>query len=83
MKDTRITVRLPAALRRRLSDAARLRGERESDMIRHAVEHALAAEDTDTTAYDRARKAGIIGVVANAPPDLSTNRKYFAGFGAK
>jgi hypothetical protein len=33
------------------------------------------------TAYDRAKEAGIIGVVRNAPADVSTNRKHFDGFG--
>jgi predicted DNA-binding protein len=81
MKDQRITVRFPADLRRRLTAAARRGGTRESDLVRGAVERQLAAEEDSLTAYDRAKKAGLIGVVRGSPPDLSTNPKYFDGFG--
>jgi predicted DNA-binding protein len=81
MKDQRVTVRLPAELRRRLKDAAQRNGTRESDTVRRAVEQQLAAEDDGITAYERARKAGLIGVVRGASRDLSTNAKYFDGFG--
>jgi hypothetical protein len=81
MKDARITVRFPADLRRRLKDAARRSGTRESDLVRGAVERQLAAEDHTVTAYQRAKKAGLIGAVRGARRDLSTNPKYFDGFG--
>ena len=81
MKDHRITVRLPAEMRRRLKTAARRRGTRESDLVRGAVERQLAAEDDALTAYDYAKKAGLIGAVKGAARDLSTNPKYFDGFG--
>lgn len=82
MKDYRITVRLPSELRRRLKNAARRSGRRESDVVRGAVESQLAAEDEELTAYDYARNAGLIGVVRGAARDLSTNTKHFDGFGA-
>jgi hypothetical protein len=44
------------------------------------VEHRLAADDA-ITAYDRAKKAGLIGAVRRASPDLSTNPKHFDKFG--
>jgi metal-responsive CopG/Arc/MetJ family transcriptional regulator len=81
MKDARITVRLPIALRRQLKRAAINEGVRESDLIRDAVERRFAEKDPVMTAYDRAVKAGIIGIVRDTPPDLSTNKKYFDGFG--
>ena len=31
--------------------------------------------------YEVAKKARIIGMVKNAPPDLSTNRQHMEGFG--
>ncbi|MBZ5607128.1 MAG: ribbon-helix-helix domain-containing protein [Acidobacteriia bacterium] len=80
MKD-RITVRFPAELRRRLKAAAERSGTRESDLIREAVDRQLAAEDVEVTAYARAKKAGLIGVVRGARRDLSTNPRRFAGFG--
>jgi len=82
MKDYRITVRLPQETRRRLKAAARRVGKRESDLVRDAVEVHLAADEGSLTAYDRARKAGLIGVVKGTVRDLSTNPRHFDGFGS-
>jgi predicted DNA-binding protein len=81
MKNARITVRLPLELRRRLKAAANRSGRQESALIRAAIERELAADEGAPTAYDRAKKAGIVGIVRGTPPDLSTNPKYFEGFG--
>jgi predicted DNA-binding protein len=81
MKEQRITVRLPAELRRRLKLAARRTGTRESDIVRGAGERQLAAEEHSLSASDHAKKAGLIGAIHSAPSDLSTNRKHFDGFG--
>lgn len=81
MKDSRITVRFPATLRRRLKQAARSSGTRESDLVRVSVEQRLAGEDQAVTAYERCKKAGLIGVVRGASRDLSTNPRHFDGFG--
>jgi predicted DNA-binding protein len=82
MKDYRITVRLPAELRRRLKDAALRSGTRESDIVRKAIERHFAAEEEGITAYERAKKAGLIGAIRSANRDLSTNPKHFDGFGS-
>jgi len=81
MKSDHITMRLPAELRQRLKDAAHRAGMHESEFVRAAVESKLAAEDHDVTAYERARKAGLIGCVRGASADLTTNPKHFDGFG--
>ena len=81
MKDHRITVRFPPELRRRLKAAARRSGSRESDVVRGAVERQLAAQEDSLTAYERAKKAGLIGAVKGTTRDLSTNPKHFDGFG--
>ena len=81
MKDDRITVRLSVETRRRLQAAARRGGRRESDLVRDAVEAQLAQEEHALTAYDHAKRAGLIGAVKGKVRDLSTNRKYFDGFG--
>jgi hypothetical protein len=77
MKSARVTVRLPSDLRRKLKAA----GTQESDLLRTAVERQLAAEDEALTGFELAKDAGIIGIVAETTRDLSTNRKYFDGFG--
>lgn len=82
MKDQRITVRFSLEMRRRLQAAARRAGRRESDLVRDAVERQLAAEEQPLSAYDHAKRAGLIGVARGKVRDLSTNPKYFKGFGA-
>jgi len=82
MNDYRITVRFPAALRQRLRAAALRGGTRESDLVRGAVARQLAAEDDALTAYERAKKAGLIGAVQGASRDLSTNPAHLDGFGS-
>ena len=76
-----MTVRLPIQLRERIKASARRNGLRESDLVRRAVEQQLASEDDSFTAYEHARKAGLIGIVKRARKDLSTNPRYFHGFG--
>ena len=82
MKDHRITVRFSPEMRRRLKAAARRGGTRESDIVRSAVESQLTAEERSLTAYEHAKKAGLIGAVKAKVRDLSTNPKYFDGFGS-
>jgi predicted DNA-binding protein len=81
VKDHRITVRFSADLRRRLKAAAQRTGKRESDLVRAAVERQLTANEDSPTAYEHAKKAGLIGAVRGAIPDLSTNPRHFEGFG--
>jgi predicted DNA-binding protein len=75
------SVRFTAAMRGRLKTAADRAGKRESDLVREAVARQLDIEEDALSAYDLAKKAGLIGVVRGTPPDLSTNRRHFDGFG--
>jgi predicted transcriptional regulator len=81
MKGDRFTVRFSLETRRRLQAAARRGRRSESDIVRDAVEMQLAAEERALTAYEHAKKAGLIGVAKGKTRDLSTNPKYFDGFG--
>lgn len=81
MKDERVTVRFPPDLRRRLRESARRNRTRESDVVRLALERQLAVEEGALTPYEHAKRAGLIGVVKGASRDLSTNPRYFDGFG--
>jgi predicted DNA-binding protein len=82
MKDHRVTVRFPAELRQKLKDAAHRTRTRESELVRGAVERQLAAEEEALTAYEHVRKAGLIGAVRGAAPDLSTNPRHLDKFGS-
>jgi predicted DNA-binding protein len=81
MKDARVTVRFPNELRLRLRAEAGRKGVRESDLVRLAVEHELASVETSPTAYDLARRSGLIGAVRSGIRDLSTNPRHLDGFG--
>ena len=83
MADFRISVRITDQLRQRLEEEASLNGKSASDIVREALHLYFTTRPARETFYDLARRIGIIGCVKNAPPDLSTNRKYFAGFGRK
>jgi hypothetical protein len=50
-------------------------------VIREALEQYLAAPEKGESFYDVAQRAGLLGSVKGLPPDLSTNKKYFEGFG--
>jgi hypothetical protein len=46
-----------------------------------ALEKFLSEPNTERSTYDLAKEAGIIGCADGLPADLSTNPKYFEGFG--
>jgi len=83
MSSSRITVRVPQTLTARLRSRSRAKGTTESELVREALESYLGKTKTkeDSSAYDLAEAAGIIGSSRNAPKDLSTNPRHFKGFG--
>jgi metal-responsive CopG/Arc/MetJ family transcriptional regulator len=81
MASQRITVRVPQTLGSLLRKRSQANGQTPSDLVRAALETYLGREATSLSAYDLAERAGVIGSLRGAPKDLSTNRKYFAGFG--
>ena len=81
MASQRISVRVPGGIARRLKERSRATGTRESQVVREALEHYLSENRKEETAYDLLLQAGLIGCVRDAPKDLSTNKRYFKGFG--
>lgn len=81
MASQRISVRVPRGIAQRLKERSRVTGARESEVVREALEKYLSADGEQQTAYDLARKAGLIGCIRGAAKDLSTNKRYFKGFG--
>ena len=82
MASQRISVRVPRQMAQRLKRHSRVAGTNESDVVREALEKYLAPGGAEgPTAYDLALKSGLIGGARGAPKDLSTNKKYFKGFG--
>ena len=81
MSSQRITVRVSKDLGARLLQRSRAKGKTPSDLVRVAIEDYLGREPELPSAYDAAQKAGLIGCAKAAPRDLSTNPRYFKGFG--
>lgn len=81
MSSQRITIRISESLVRRLKRQAEMKRRSESALVREALENYLGEAPTSSSAYDLAREAGLIGCIRGGPSDLSTNRKYFKGFG--
>ena len=48
--------------------------------LRYRLDEAAAPQEQNS--FELAEKLGLIGLVADLPPDLSTNKAYFEGFGA-
>ncbi len=83
MSSDRVTIRIPATLGQRLRRRSRIQGQSESELVREALETYLGQSPEERPAYELAEEAGLIGCVRRAPKDLSTNRRYFEGFGKK
>lgn len=81
MATQRISVRIPAALARQLKKQAGLKGRPESELVRQALQDYLGRNTSIRSAYDIAKEIGLIGCARGGPRDLSTNPKYFEGFG--
>ena len=81
MATDRISIRVSPQIRRGLHEQASLKGRKESEVVREALETYLVERGGSLTCYDLALKAGLIGAARNAPRDLSTSRKHFRGFG--
>jgi predicted DNA-binding protein len=80
MSFSRISIRISESLRNRLAEQAAVTGRPQSELVREALQEYLARRDQSESAYETARKLGLIGCVTDAPPDLSTNPRYFEGF---
>jgi Arc/MetJ-type ribon-helix-helix transcriptional regulator len=81
MASVRISVRLDAKTGRRLREEARAEGKNESEVVREALGLYFAERRQEQNALEVARRAGIIGCAKGLPADLSTNKRYFEGFG--
>jgi hypothetical protein len=77
----RINVRVDRRLKEELEAEAREKRVRPSDVVREALEEHVRRRTPRESCLDIARRIGVVGVYADAPSDLSTNKSYFEGFG--
>lgn len=73
----RINARLTGEDARLFRDVQRLEKQSTSGLLRAALrEYSQKRLKPRKSAYDLLRESGLIGSLKNAPPDLSTNKKY-------
>ena len=77
----RINVRVDPRLKQQLEAEAREKGVRPSDIVRQALEEHMQKQMPRESAYDLAKRIGILGVFKGGPSDLSTNPEHMEGFG--
>lgn len=77
----RISFRVEPELKQRLEAEAKAEGVSPSDLAREALRELLQRRQPRESAYDVAKRIGIIGVFKDGPTDLSTNRAHMEGFG--
>jgi hypothetical protein len=84
MSRASVTAEIDDRTHRKLSQFARKRRRSKADILRDALEAYLFSPPSDQSGescYDVAMRHGVIGMARDLPPDLSTNRKHFEGFG--
>lgn len=77
----RMSFRVEPELKQRLEAEARAEGVSPSDLVREALREHLKRRPPRESAYDLARRAGVIGVFKEGPSDLGTNAAHMEGFG--
>lgn len=78
---SRISVRISGKLRSEIRRRAKATRKKEAEIIREALEKEFETPAKGQTCYEVASKLGLIGLLKDAPADLSTNPKYMEGFG--
>ena len=75
-----LTLKISEGLNKKLNIYAKQKGKNKSEIVREALLEYLSGDDTDMHGafYDLAKD--LAGTV-NEAPDLSTNKKHFAGYG--
>jgi predicted transcriptional regulator len=80
MNSERLTIRISDDLKNRVKERAKAAGTDESEIVRLALEQYVTPP---MSAYEAAKRAGLIGIVKGGPTDLSTNKRHMEGFGTK
>ena len=81
MATTRLSIRVAPRFRQRIRARAASVGKRESDVVRRALEEYLTNDRDRETCFELAESIGLIGMLKEAPRDLSTHPRHFKGFG--
>ena len=79
--DSRISVRLDSDTQQRLDEEVQATGNNESEVVRQALAAYLGKRPKPENCLALARRHRLIGCGKRLPPDLSTSRQHFEGFG--
>jgi metal-responsive CopG/Arc/MetJ family transcriptional regulator len=77
----RINVRVDPRLKQQLEAEAREKGVSPSDIVRQVLQEHIQKQPPRESAYDLAKRLGILGSAKGLPADLSTNPAHMEGFG--
>ncbi len=83
MATNRLSIRIKPKLRQKLRGLSSAIGRRESQIVREALEQYLDSNGRRETCLDIADRSGLVGMVEDAPPDLSANPRHLRGFGRR
>jgi hypothetical protein len=92
MRLMRTTVDLPDELLRRAKSEAALRGRKLKDLVEEGLRLVLEKQKAPAVAEKKPpvkprpgslheKGKAFCGIIKDGPPDLSTNKRYFDGFG--
>ena len=82
-------IQLTAAQRQLIADVAEQQGRSPQDVLAEFLGPAGAGRRNGSrsapteSAHDIGRRLGLFAALEDGPPDLSTNRQYFEGFGKR
>jgi len=79
-KTKRLSIRLTRDIDAELRKRSAATGKSESLIVREALESHLAETAPQETAFELAKRLGIIGKAKHLPSDLSTNTAHMEGF---
>jgi hypothetical protein len=72
-----VTIPINSSLGLQLRQVATQRQQPEADLVQEALTLYLEEHSSQETAYEKAKRLGVIGVTSDLPADLSTNPEYF------
>ena len=80
---TTLTLKISETMAAELEAKAKRLSKSKSEIVRSALDKDLhgPGKQSEISAYDALEALGVIGCVEDAPPDLSTNKKYMEGYG--
>jgi metal-responsive CopG/Arc/MetJ family transcriptional regulator len=76
-----LSIKVPAALDRKIEAAVKRRGMRKSGMVREALERYLDETHAGQKGSFLELAGDLVGCVKEAPADLSSNPKRLRGYG--